>query len=52
MTILSFAGFISAIADGCVAIATFFVIIIFGILFLVYFIAFAIGEGLGMGKID
>ena len=50
--ILSFATFIHSVADFCGGVAAFLGLAAVGLVFLIYFIAFAIGEGLGMGKID
>lgn len=53
--ILTIAGLIENISDLCVSIAEFGGMVAIGGLFLIFFIAFAIGEGLGInmsGKVD
>ena len=43
---------IHSVADFCGDIATILGLVFIGLVFVVYFIAFAIGEFLGLGKID
>lgn len=50
--ILSFQSIIHSIANVCGAVATFLGELCVGLIFVLFFVAFAIGEGLGMGKID
>ena len=50
--ILTFATFLRSVSDFCGDIATILGLAGVGLVFLIYFLAFAIGEGLGMGKIN